>query len=325
MPRKLRLEFPGAIYHVINRGNYRTWIFEDAATRSAFESCLFEVCERSQWLLHAFVIMSNHFHLALETPLGNLVAGMQWLESTFANRFNRFRREHGHLFQSRYKSLLVEKGDALGTVCDYLHLNPVRAGIVDPATLLTYRHSSYWYLHRKTRPGFLRPATALAASCGLTDSRKGRDAYAQYLAWQAAEGPVGKNEAYVSMSKGWALGTDGFKAALVKDFDLAPQVRAWEVAGAREVAVTRWQGALDVALRKLGKSVSNCSDGRKSAPWKIAVAVHLKHSTQASNRWLTDQLHMGSAVAVSQYVSAFRHQRSPDQLQIQALTEKLKA
>ena len=94
MPRKLRLEFPGAIYHVINRGNYRTWILEDAATRSAFESCLFEVCERSQWLLHAFVIMSNHFYLALETPWGNRVAGMQWLESTFANRFNRFLREH---------------------------------------------------------------------------------------------------------------------------------------------------------------------------------------------------------------------------------------
>jgi len=104
---------------------------------------------------------------------------------------------------------------------------------------------------------------------------------------------------------------------------LAPQVRAWEVDGAWEVAVTRWQGALDVALRQLGKSVSNCSDGRKSAPWKIAVAVHLKHSTQASNRWLADQLQMGSAVAVSQYVSAFRHQRSPDQLQIHALTEKL--
>jgi len=68
-----------------------------------------------------------------------------------------------------------------------------------------------------------------------------------------------------------------------------------------------------------------CSDGRKSAPWKIAVAVHLKHSTQATNRWLADQLQMGSAVAVSQYVSAFRHQRSPEQLQIQALTEKLKA
>jgi len=102
-------------------------------------------------------------------------------------------------------------------------------------------------------------------------------------------------------------------------------VRAWEVAGAREVAVTRWQGALDVALRQLGNSVSNCSDGRKSAPWKIAVAVHLKHSTQASNRWLAEQLHMGSAVAVRQYVSAFRHLRSPDQLLIQALTEKLKA
>jgi len=242
---------------------------------------MFEVCERSQWLLHAFVIMSNHFHLALETPLGNLVAGMHWLESTFANRFNHFRREQGHLFQSRYKSLLVEEGEALGVVCDYLHLNPIRAGIVDPATLLTYRHSSYWYLHLKKRPGFLCPATALA-SCGLTDSKKGRHAYAQYLAWQAAEGPAGKNEAYVPMSKGWALGSDGFKAALIKEFSLAPLVRAWEVDGAREVTLARWQHALDLALHQLGKSVIDCTTGRKSAPWKIALAVHLKHSTQAS-------------------------------------------
>src|SRR5438105_8111243 len=105
MARKLRLEYPGAIYHVINRGNYRHWIFTEEGTRAAFETCLFECCRRSQWLLHAFVVMSNHYHLALETPLGNLVAGMQWLQATFANRFNRFRKEHGHLFQGRYKGL----------------------------------------------------------------------------------------------------------------------------------------------------------------------------------------------------------------------------
>jgi len=66
--------------------------------------------------------------LALETPTGNLVTGMQWLQATYANRFNRLRREHGHVFQGRYKALLVEEGGALGQVCDYLHLNPARAG-----------------------------------------------------------------------------------------------------------------------------------------------------------------------------------------------------
>lgn len=74
MARKLRLEFPGAIYHVINRGNYRSWIFADPKTNTAFESCLFDACLRSGWVLHAFVIMSNHDHLAVETPEGNLVA-----------------------------------------------------------------------------------------------------------------------------------------------------------------------------------------------------------------------------------------------------------
>ena len=95
MARKLRLEFPGACYHVINRGNYRADIFRTEGTRNAFESCLFEGCAKSDWLLHAYVLMSNHYHLALETPRGNLVIGMQWLQATFANRFNRFRGERG--------------------------------------------------------------------------------------------------------------------------------------------------------------------------------------------------------------------------------------
>ena len=77
MARKLRLEVPGAIYHVINRGNYRGFVFRTLGARQAFEACLFQACERSGWRLHAFIVMGNHFHLAVETPQGNLVAGMQ--------------------------------------------------------------------------------------------------------------------------------------------------------------------------------------------------------------------------------------------------------
>jgi REP element-mobilizing transposase RayT len=116
MARKLRFEFEGALYHVINRGNYRRDLFETPATAKAFEATLDEACELHGWKLHAYVVMRNHYHLALETPQPNLVAGMHWLQSTFATRFNRFRSERGHLFQGRYQSLLIEDWTALARV-----------------------------------------------------------------------------------------------------------------------------------------------------------------------------------------------------------------
>ena len=91
-----------------------------------------EACRRHRWRVHAYVVMRNHFHLALETPAPNLTVGMHWLLGTFANRFNRFRDERGHLFQGRYQAQLIEDASALGRVVDYSHLNPVRAGLVAP-------------------------------------------------------------------------------------------------------------------------------------------------------------------------------------------------
>ena len=90
MSRKLRFEYPGAIYHILNRGNYRSWIFESEGAKKSFEKTLFEACEYAGWKLHAFVVMGNHYHLALETPEPNLSEGMRWLQSVFAMRFNRF-------------------------------------------------------------------------------------------------------------------------------------------------------------------------------------------------------------------------------------------
>ena len=96
------------MYHVINRGNYRRDVFETTGTAKAFEVTLDEACEQHGWKLHAYVILRNHFHLALTTPEPNLVEGMHWLQSTFASRFNRLRGERGHLFQGRYQALLIE-------------------------------------------------------------------------------------------------------------------------------------------------------------------------------------------------------------------------
>jgi len=307
MARKLRLEFPGACYHVINRGNYRADIFKTEGARAAFETCLFEACAEYNWVLHAFVVMSNHYHLALETPEGNLVRGMQWMQATFANRFNRLRGERGHLFQGRYKALLVEEGGPLGQVCHYLHLNPVRAGIVPAAQLKEYRYSSYWHLGQpKARPTCLDLRTALLEAGELSDTPAGRQKYGDYLAWQAMEGPAGRNKAYVSLSEGWALGTRDFKAGLVKDHALAASTRAWASTGAQEIREQQWEERLAACLKKAGKSLELARSERKSAKWKVAAADELKRTTPATNGWIASRLNMGSGRAVSQYVGKLR-------------------
>ena len=307
MARKLRLEYPGALYHIINRGNYRRWIFDSSATRTAFEACLFEGCERSGWLLHAYVIMGNHYHLAVETPEGNLIAGMQWLQATFANRFNRLRRENGHLFQGRYKSLLLEDGPVLGSVCDYIHLNPVRAGLVTATQLATYRYGSYWYLqHASRRRPCLRFAASLQAAGELSDSAAGRRSYQSYLEWQAAEGPAGKTRAYVKLSRGWALGSPEFKAALVRDCNVAALSRAWEVEGAREVHEIKWAYLLGTALRVLHKTPADLITSPKSASWKLAIASWLKARSQAGNPWLAQHLRLGAPTGTSRNIARYR-------------------
>ena len=120
MARKLRVQYPGAIYHVMNRGDRREPIFKDDADRHLWVETLGECCAKSDWQVHAYCLMSNHFHLVLETPKPNLVAGMKWFLGTCTSRFNRRHKLFGHLFSGRYKSLIVDgSGDGyLRTVCD---------------------------------------------------------------------------------------------------------------------------------------------------------------------------------------------------------------
>ncbi len=123
MARKLRVEYPGAIYHVLNRGDRRELSFKDDLDRKTFLETLAAVCAKTGWQVHAYVLMPNHFHLVVETPQPNLVAGMKWFLGTYTGRFNRRHKVSGHLFSGRYKSLLVEgagagsDGDAGGVDC----------------------------------------------------------------------------------------------------------------------------------------------------------------------------------------------------------------
>jgi len=146
MARKLRLEYQGAIYHVMNRGDHREPIFRDDHDREQFLTTLGEACAKTGWQVHAWCLMGNHFHLVVETPQANLVAGMKWWLGVYTSRFNRRHKLFGHLFSGRYKSLIVDgSGNGyLRTVCDYVHLNPARAKLITGEQKLSdYAWSSF--------------------------------------------------------------------------------------------------------------------------------------------------------------------------------------
>lgn len=130
MARPLRIEYPGAVYHITSRGNAKQPIFLDVGNRRKCLEVLNSVVERFNWLCHAYCLMDNHYHLITETPEGNLSRGMRQLNGVYTQHFNRRHKRVGHLFQGRYKAIVVDKNSYLLSLCRYVVLNPVRSGLV---------------------------------------------------------------------------------------------------------------------------------------------------------------------------------------------------
>lgn len=141
MSRPLRIEFEGALYHVISRGNAKQDIYLNEEDREKFLDILETTISRMQWICHGYCLMANHYHLILETPEANLSKGMRLLNGVYTQSFNRLYNRVGHLFQGRFKSILVEKTTYLKELTRYVVLNPVRAGIVQRAE--DYQWSNY--------------------------------------------------------------------------------------------------------------------------------------------------------------------------------------
>ena len=217
MARKLRVEYAGAIYHVMNRGDRRELIFLDEADRQRFVETLGEACAKTGWQVHAYVLMPNHFHLVVETPQPNLVAGMKWLLGTYTSRFNRRHKLFGHLFSGRYKSLVVDGSGSgyLKSVGDYVHLNPARAKLVAAdAPLKSFAWSSWpaYLLAPPKRPAWLRVDRLLGERGIPKDSPAGRQRLEQALEERrgAEEG-----EEFKPIRRGWCLGEEAFRKELL--------------------------------------------------------------------------------------------------------------
>jgi REP element-mobilizing transposase RayT len=295
MARKLRVEYAGAIYHVMNRGDRRELIFMDDADRQRFVDTLGEACAKTGWQVHAYVLMPNHFHVVVETPQPNLVSGMKWLLGTYTSRFNQRHKHFGHLFSGRYKSLIVDGSGSgyLKSVGDYVHLNPARAKLVAAdVPLKSFAWSSWpaYLLAPSKRPAWLRVDRLLGAWGIPEDSPAGRQRFEQALEERrgAEEG-----EEFKPIRRGWCLGEETFREELLTQMsermgaehygeERAETAEALaELIIAEELKLGRWQDA-DLKTRPKGDSV------------KVALAARLRAETTMTVGWIAERLAMGT-------------------------------
>jgi putative transposase len=313
MPRQLRHEYPGAIYHVMNRGDQRENIVRDDVDRERFLATLGQACQKAEWQVHAYCLMRNHFHLVIETPQPNLVAGMKWLMGVYTKRFNIRHKLCGHLFAGRYKALIVDgSGNGyLRTVCDYVHLNPVRAKLLKPGIALeTFLWSSYGeYLkpHRQ-RNRWLRVDRVLGEHAIPKDSAAGRLEFAKRME-QRRQGEQSAN--HRSLRRGWCLGSEEFRQELL--------AATAERGGANHSGTDRWEAAEAKArrvvaeeLKRLGWNEKQLRERRKGDNGKVQIASRLRKETTMSLKWIAQELQMGSWTYVANLVSQARSLNSMD-------------
>jgi putative transposase len=295
MARRLRVEYPGAIYHVMSRGDRREPIFQDEQDRRRFMGTLEEACEKTEWEVHAYCLMSNHFHFVVETPLGNLVDGMKWFLGTYTLRFNRRHQLSGHLFSGRYKALFVQGSDGyLRTVCDYAHLNPVRAKLLKPEeSLRSYRWSSYpLYLSApKQRPRWMR-VDRLFGELGIPkDSAAGRREFEKIT---EARRSLDDAQALKTLRRGWCVGSEAFRRELLEQME-GKLGRHHGGVARQETAEQRASRLLAEELERRGWDEAELKRRKKSDPTKAEMAQRLRRETTVTWDWIARSLLMGAS------------------------------
>jgi len=293
--RELRLQYPGAVYHVMNRGDHQEAIFEDDADRQRFLETLTEACQKTGWQVHAYCLMPNHFHLVVETPQANLVAGMKWLLGTYTSRYNRRHKKFGHLFAGRYKALVVDgSGNGyLKTVCDYVHLNPARARLVKPGQPLSrYQWSSYprYLAAPSRRPGWLRVDRLLGEWGIPQDSVAGRRVFAQHLEWRRREDTT---EQFKPLERGWCFGGEEFRQELLEQVSTGPGPSHYGEA-VQEAVEAQAERLVVAGLKRLGWSEGELRARRKGDARKVRLARELRSRTTMPLAWVAQRLRMGS-------------------------------
>jgi putative transposase len=300
------------------RGEGGQDVFEDNHDRLDWLDRVGQCCGRFGWRIHAYVLMGNHYHLLLETPEPNLVVGMKWFMGVFSQAWNRRRSRRGHVFQGRYKAIIVNgegSGHYFRIVADYIHLNPVRSGWVGGTTgrtLKSWRWSSFPIYANRQKVTWLETGRVLQAF-ELADSRRGLSAYAAYLEKRAQDrDKVLSDESLKELRRGWYLGEESFRDKLLEKLAdglrskrkrgsvSGEGVRAHDEAEAERLVRTVLK-ALELPLEAAELSGrGRFRDGKALAAWWV------RGRTVVSNRWLGERLAMGHPGSVSREMGRIR-------------------
>jgi hypothetical protein len=251
--------------------------------------------------------MGNHFHLVLETPGANLVAGMKWLLGTYTMRFNRVHRFSGHLFGSRYKAQLIDEKTPgyLRAAADYVHLNPVRAGLVEEGEKLTaYPWSSYpgYVADARHRPPWLRVDRLLGEHGIQNADARGRREFERRMESQRQADPGSEAEI---VRGGWRIGGEDFLSRLLEKWD-GPLGEHHGGKEREETDLVRARRLVAQELARASWSAADLAKERKGHALKVAIARRLREESAMSLKWIAAELQMGSWTYLNHLLHAKR-------------------
>jgi putative transposase len=314
MPRQVRIEYPGAIYHCMARGDRREAIVLDDEDRGRFRKLLGELVQQTGWEVFAWVLMTNHYHLVFKTPEPNLVIGMKWLQNTWTKRFNARHGMWGHVYGSRYKAVLVEENEHLSCLIDYVHLNPFRAGMVNLEDgIEQYDWSSLgdYLAPPRQRAGWVQVSRGLEQKEIRSDTAKNRRQYLEHLEAIAREhGGVpelpgdGERNLQSTLRRGWMFGGEAFREGLIKRLDKlkgGAEAKRRRRSGYTGVQTKDHGEAPALRLVTLGLSLvglekKDLKSLRKNDWRKRVIGRAVRRNTTVPAAWISEQLRMGNVV-----------------------------
>lgn len=319
MPRQVRIEYADAFYHVMARGDRKESIYHDQDDREMFLATLAEACSKHGWNIHAYVLMSNHYHLLLQTPEPNLVRGMSWLQGTYTSRFNARHKLRGHVFSGRYKAILVQVGEGgyFRSLLDYIHLNPIRAGIVkieDGLDNFPWSSLSYYRCPPSKREKWQVTELGFEVS-DLQDNTAGRRKFLQNLEWRAAQEEAeqaGLTEIegqglQATLRRGWYFGNQQFRETLLgmAKAVIKKKVKNHNYCGEelKEHGEQRAEKIVKKGLRLCELKEAELEMIAKGDSRKALIALAVKQETAVSLKWIAGRLKMGVTTGVSRYAS----------------------